>query len=237
MEEETRRSEELGFGEYLRQTREQRGIDIEDVSRRIKVSVTTLRSLEQQDIGSFPPEVFVLGFLRSYARAIGADDDRVVALYRQATPGREGPKYDRMPFAPAVRPGRSYKILLGIIILLGLIVGTTIVVMPEGRDPSMEPLKIKVPALEPRESPHSRRSPEKTMELHLVARENVRVKGVVDASTSRSWDLMPGDEVTLEGRKRFNLLLGSASGVALTLDGEPVPVSGRPGQPVNMVLP
>jgi cytoskeleton protein RodZ len=60
-------------GAQLTQLRESKGWTIEDVSARLKVSVTKLRALESGDISHLPDTTFALGVVRSYAKMLGAD--------------------------------------------------------------------------------------------------------------------------------------------------------------------
>lgn len=60
-------------GARLTQLRESKGWTIEDVSARLKVSVTKLRALESGDISHLPDTTFALGVVRSYAKMLGAD--------------------------------------------------------------------------------------------------------------------------------------------------------------------
>ncbi|MDQ7980431.1 helix-turn-helix domain-containing protein [Paraburkholderia sp. SARCC-3016] len=67
-------------GARLAQLRESKGWSIEDVSARLKVSVTKLRALEAGDLSHLPDTTFALGVVRSYAKMLGADP----APYTQA---------------------------------------------------------------------------------------------------------------------------------------------------------
>jgi cytoskeleton protein RodZ len=60
-------------GARLTQLRESKGWTIDDVSARLKVSVTKLRALESGDISHLPDTTFALGVVRSYAKMLGAD--------------------------------------------------------------------------------------------------------------------------------------------------------------------
>jgi cytoskeleton protein RodZ len=67
-------------GAHLAQLRVSKGWSIEDVSSRLKVSVTKLRALEAGDLSHLPDTTFALGVVRSYAKMLGADP----APYTQA---------------------------------------------------------------------------------------------------------------------------------------------------------
>ena len=60
-------------GAVLAAAREAKGLSIEDISRQLKLSTAQVRALEADDHASLPSPVFLRGFLRSYARMVGAD--------------------------------------------------------------------------------------------------------------------------------------------------------------------
>ncbi|REE18059.1 cytoskeleton protein RodZ [Paraburkholderia sp. BL27I4N3] len=70
-------------GARLTQLRESKGWTIDDVSARLKVSVTKLRALESGDISHLPDTTFALGVVRSYAKMLGADPTPFTAALRR----------------------------------------------------------------------------------------------------------------------------------------------------------
>ena len=69
------------FGEHLRREREVRNIALQDVSRTTKIPVRSLERLEAGEYEALPGEVFVRGFIKSYARCVGLDDESALLLY------------------------------------------------------------------------------------------------------------------------------------------------------------
>ncbi len=69
------------FSAYLRAEREQASLTLADISRITKVPTPSLQRLEDGEFDKLPAEVFVRGFLRSYAKCIGLDPDEVVRKY------------------------------------------------------------------------------------------------------------------------------------------------------------
>lgn len=90
------------FGERLKQEREKRGMSLEEVAGATKISVRHLRALEQEKFNLMPGGIFNRGFVRSYAKHLGLDDEQVVADYREAA-GESGPAPDATQ-APATAP-------------------------------------------------------------------------------------------------------------------------------------
>jgi cytoskeletal protein RodZ len=73
---------ELHFGNFLRRGREARGLSIAELSRATKIKETNLELLEGARLDALPAQVFVRGFVTSYARAVGLDADEAMRRYR-----------------------------------------------------------------------------------------------------------------------------------------------------------
>lgn len=58
-------------GEQLRAVREGKGLELEALARALRIPVKTLRALEEGDFSVLPPDVYVRGFLKQYAEALG----------------------------------------------------------------------------------------------------------------------------------------------------------------------
>lgn len=71
----------LSFGRYLMGIRLQKSISLSYVSKVTKIGVDTLLTIENEEHSRLPAEVFVKGFLRSYAKAVGANGDEAVIRY------------------------------------------------------------------------------------------------------------------------------------------------------------
>ena len=62
-------------------------LSLEDLAARTKVSSRFLRALEQDDFSIFASRVYILGFAKAYARAVGLDIEGVLSsLRRQLSP-------------------------------------------------------------------------------------------------------------------------------------------------------
>jgi cytoskeleton protein RodZ len=72
------------FGETLQREREMRGISLEEISAATKISTRNLRALEEEKFDQLPGGIFNKGFVRSYARFLGIDEERVVGDYISA---------------------------------------------------------------------------------------------------------------------------------------------------------
>ncbi len=71
----------LSFGHYLQAIRIEKGISLDFISGETKISKDTLLLIEKEAHEKLPAEVYVKGFLKSYAKVIGADGNEVVRRY------------------------------------------------------------------------------------------------------------------------------------------------------------
>lgn len=68
-------------GSLLRRLRESCDASVAEVAAITKISKRYLRALEENDYGELPAAVYVRGFVREYARALGMDPDAVARGY------------------------------------------------------------------------------------------------------------------------------------------------------------
>jgi cytoskeleton protein RodZ len=69
--------------------REQRQITLEEISASTKIRMHFLVAMEEERFDKLPGGIITKGFLRSYARCVGIDDDSVVADYLATLRGNE----------------------------------------------------------------------------------------------------------------------------------------------------
>lgn len=97
------------FGERIRCERQRREITLADVSRETRISLQYLEALERNDFRELPGGVFNRGYVRAYARFIGADPETMVRAYlaeeraRGVEDGTEDPERLRSSLAAAVK--------------------------------------------------------------------------------------------------------------------------------------
>jgi curved DNA-binding protein CbpA len=68
-------------GPTLRSIREKLGIELGEVEFSTKISMQHIRNIEEDRFRALPEEVFVKGYITSYAKCLGLDAPRVVEQY------------------------------------------------------------------------------------------------------------------------------------------------------------
>ena len=94
-------------GERLRASREALGLSLADVAARTRIPLRHLEAIETSNFAGLPSVTYAVGFVRAYARAVGADE---VALARDtraevANTTRAKPRYEPYEVAdPGIGP-------------------------------------------------------------------------------------------------------------------------------------
>lgn len=240
--------ESLSFGRYLQAIRLEKKISLEQVAAQTRVGLGNLLLVEQEDHERLPAEVFVKGFLRSYAAAVGADGDEAVRRYEsRLNVVQKIAESETIESKSQTRPGRKLIIALGL--LLCIIAASVVVITFLRRTPDLEAPAPATP-MAASDNPAAAGSPggvslpakpaEKIPEkwlLQITARENTWIKVIIDEQESTEYNLNAGDELELEATSNYNLLIGDAGGIEITLNGKPVAIPGESGQVVTIHLP
>ena len=125
-------------GQYLRDLREQRKMSVEEVSRATRVPMASVERIETDRFDELPGEVFVRGFLKSYARALNVPPDDVLARY---TASRRVAWVTPLPISAPSKPNRGRRLGVAVAFVLLLILFTlalSIVLKPRGDDMPQE---------------------------------------------------------------------------------------------------
>jgi cytoskeletal protein RodZ len=125
-------------GQYLRDLREQRKMSVEEVSRATRVPMASVERIETDRFDELPGEVFVRGFLKAYARALGIPSDDVLSRY---TASRRVAWVTPLPISAPTKPARGRRVGVAVAFVLLLILFTlaiSIVLRPRGDDMPQE---------------------------------------------------------------------------------------------------
>lgn len=112
-----------GFGRWLSQERELRGLERDEVARQSKLGPAIVASLESGDPDWMPPKAYVFGYLRAYANVVGLDADDVVLRWQEVAGPEESGARRRRRVAPGFVLGvviaTAAAVLLGLTLLGG----------------------------------------------------------------------------------------------------------------------
>ncbi|NHO31658.1 helix-turn-helix domain-containing protein [Acetobacter fallax] len=114
----------LGIATALRIRRETLGWSLPDVASWLRIRLPYLEALEQGHPGELPGNAYAVGFLRTYASALGFPAEQVVSRFKRETRGVE--RKPELEF-PTPEPERTVPagaiVLTGIVVVIGAYIG------------------------------------------------------------------------------------------------------------------
>lgn len=77
----------VDIGHDLAQARERRGVSLEQLSLRTKITVPVLQQIERGELAALPGGIYARGMLRAFAHEVGCDAEAIVSRFGQSVDG------------------------------------------------------------------------------------------------------------------------------------------------------
>lgn len=113
-------------GEALQAMRHARGMSLEELSQRTRVRASYLAALEEMRLETLPSRPFVVGYIRAYAQAVGADADAAAERFKADEPVLDEPLHAPVGVEEDRDP-RLVAIIIGAVVIIGAIVAWNVV--------------------------------------------------------------------------------------------------------------
>ncbi|MDO8618459.1 MAG: helix-turn-helix domain-containing protein [Candidatus Daviesbacteria bacterium] len=78
-------------GQVLKETREAKFYTLDEIEKATKIRKELLQALEEDDWDKLPPPTFVQGFIKNYARFLGLDVEKLLAIFRREFSDKKNP--------------------------------------------------------------------------------------------------------------------------------------------------
>lgn len=113
------------LGQKLRAAREQRGISISEVAEQTRISPLYLEAIDADNYKTLPGGIFNKGFVRSYAKYVGIDEQEAIQEYSRQVSSDEPVESERMKtYKPEVlTDDRAASSMLPTILFAAVILG------------------------------------------------------------------------------------------------------------------
>jgi len=125
------------IGKQLRRERELRHVSLEELAQTTRIPLRNLLLIEDDRFDELPGDVFTRGFLRAYAKAVGANDDAIVTRYASLRTVSVLPT----PITALTAPERSRRVGVAFAMVMLLVLFTlalSVVLRPRHRDVPVE---------------------------------------------------------------------------------------------------
>jgi cytoskeleton protein RodZ len=143
------------FGAYLKREREMRSVTLREIGQATKVSIQSLEALEDENFSLIGAEIFIRGFIRSYARYLGMDVEDALLRYdefrQNQDPQNEAAKRGEELFLDQGKGGFPWaKVSIVLLLLVGVGLWFARVELPESLPPATA--EVPRPAVEATQS-------------------------------------------------------------------------------------
>ena len=259
--------ESLSFGRYLQAIRLEKKISLEQVSQQTRIGIGNLLLIEQEDHDQLPAEVYVKGFLRAYANSIGADGDEVIRRYGSRLDVVQKISKSEFSSTKTARRSwwkLVFSLAIFVCIISGSIFVVILLHQTPTVNDSNKALKQTTGAekeqtdaekiqtgAEKKQDDNLPQAEEQDLDadikaletvpdkflLHVTAVEETWLKVIMDEKAPTEYILKSGDQIDLEANTGYNLLIGNAGGLNITLNDKPVIIPGKSGDVVTIELP
>jgi cytoskeleton protein RodZ len=73
-------------GEQLKHLREQKNFSVQDIASRLNLEARIIEAIEKNDFEMLSAATYARGYIRSYAKILGADPDAIISAYNDSAP-------------------------------------------------------------------------------------------------------------------------------------------------------
>lgn len=236
---------QMSFGSYLKKVRLEKGISIEDVMDYTRISKFVLQQIEAENRAHLPEDVFLKGFLKAYAEAVGVDPHDVIERYKNAVRHEEQLQVSAKRDSHGSGSGFPFKMILACLVFTVVLVGFLVLFKPDkGPEPGLETPSTSVDMTDnivedqsPAISPEDNKTTVDGLHLEVVCVEETVLKISADGGVPEEYTLKPEDHLELKAKNMYNILIDNTCGVTLFLNNNPVAVPGKCGQTATIQLP
>jgi len=220
-------------GETLRQARLRRGLTLEEIAERSRISARFLEALEAEDWDQLPGRFFARSFLRQYASFLGVDANLSVPEIE------EQPEPEPVEPAPAPHPLRIAPIVLdsgarrlfwrrwlgSLAALVAVILACALVYAVWQRLRAAPAAQSELAASAP-PAPAVAHQPAAPIVVAIRTTSETWYRVTCDGTLVHERAVPPGGSLTFQARESLRVLTGNAGGMEVVFNGKPL---GAPG--------
>jgi cytoskeleton protein RodZ len=230
----------MNVGARLRDARNSQGLTLRQVGDVTKLSMTTLRRLEDGEFEALPGGILIKGYLRAYAAAVGLPPEEIVREYlAQSVDGRTT---EPLPAPPSMSRRLSGARLLAAAIVVGVAAVAYLSQARSGDGADGFPAALEVPHATPPLTSGLDRNAVSTVARPFRLALGIQSTGVcwisvsVDGKRSIHRLFQPGDRSFVAADEQLVLRVGEPGAFVYTLNGVAGRPLGEPGQPVTVTI-
>ncbi len=249
------------IGSIFRQEREKKQLTLKDVENETNIRTLYLEAIENENYKAVRGEVYLKGFIKTYAKALGLNPDEMLSKYyeEQTISARAAEKKSNISPAAQVNSTKNKKaaqksvssfqhrveerrhkrntanIVFGLIIFVIIIGCAAYFIIPAVTSPAepAAPAAQSAQPAQPTEAAASSTDAQDGVHINAVFNDKCWVKVSVDGKTVLEKTADKGNTFKWDGKKDIEIVLGNANAAKITLNGKDVGKLGDAGTVVT----
>jgi len=211
------------IGHYLQQHRQEQGLSLKDVTERTRIPLRTLRAIEAAQLTQLPEPIYVQGFIRRFADALGFDGTALAKDFPTQIVSQRSPQttWRRLP-AAQLRPLHLYWLYIAVIVFAINSLSSVVRRSADPRNLTLQETLVgpEFPEVSLVEEPSSPPLPHITpaVQVNLTFQAESWIRVTADGSTIFEGILPAGTERRWAAQEQIVIRAGNAGGVLLALN-------------------
>jgi len=243
------------LGEKLRLAREERGISITEVAEATRISPHYLQAIEVDDYRTLPGGIFNKGFIKSFAKYVGVDEQEALADYARVVNADSEQQAANEPlnrYRPEVltddRAGGSMiPTIIGAVVILAIVTAAVLFGLNYLKNRQSEPVanassgpaNANTSSTVPAATPQPVVPEMASLKVEFSATTDpVSLTASLDGGRNESKLLAAGETTTFEPKESLKLSYSRslAAVVKLSINGKPITLPTTPTNPKRSVI-
>ncbi|NEQ30699.1 MAG: helix-turn-helix domain-containing protein [Leptolyngbya sp. SIO4C5] len=243
--EQMQREQLAEIGSFLKQSREQQSLSLEELASRTLIRRSLLAAIESADLEQLPEPIYIRGLIKLYATKLGLDGEMVASQFVLHPHLRKAGLSWQTSAAAQLRPFHLYAVY--VLIMIAAVSGLSYVLQrntPEAATlPALDPLNQLEEAQQSpagnASQPEGAASAESPTTTEALPAEGIQVKVVlisqswmrvvVDGETQFEGIMKEGESQQWQADEQLTVRAGNAGGVLVAHNGKEAEKLGEPG--------
>lgn len=208
-------------GDFFRQVRETKGLTVDEVASKTRIRTDFVKALEDGNFAKLPDQVFARGFVRSYARSLGLDEEDAIHRFIQSAGSfyEKQDERDRLKIRQVEEDRKRQANRKAVIIAIGVAVLTLIFLLSREQSAVLRQGT-------PDQTTVAKRSAQPSKDLPEHATEPSKVNGTLAGTAKQATDAQPKQEQAASAAVASKAESGMVSAVSTVSPGSDGPLAG-----------
>lgn len=219
------------IGETLKEAREKKGLELEDIAEETKIQLRYLKALENGDFELMPGKTYLKGFLKNFALVVGLDKNKIMEMYEEKENDKiELEEFDEELVEDLKKNSMTKNTIIAFLILLFFYIAVNALKLIPNDSDAVKNQKIESKLEKKKEKKIKKKKVEERKELEI---KKIEFKKITIKSRNKVWIevrdggkkdfvgyLEKGKEVEIKSKNKILIKASQANKIEIIYNGE-----------------